>query len=333
MKRVIVAPPIEAPPIEVPVSALERFAADARAGLGHAGQKTLPSKYLYDAVGSALFEAICQLPEYGLTRAEEMILSRHAGEIVAHLPSPVRVAELGSGSGRKTRWILSALARRQEVNYHPIDISAAALAECERELGGIPGVRVVPTHGDYLEGLAQVTGQVGYDERMLLLFLGSTIGNFDRPAAVPFLRGLRAALQPGDGLLLGTDLVKPIERMLLAYDDPAGVTAAFIRNLLARVNRELDADFDLAHIAHVVRWDAGERRVEMYLRSEIRQRVCVRGADLLVTLEPGETIWTESSHKYTLEEPIEMGRGAGFRSAGQWVDQAWPFADTLLVAE
>jgi len=328
VKRALVAPPIETAP-----SALAKFAADVRAGMGHEGQKTLRSSYLYDAVGSALFEAITLLPEYGLTRADEHLLSRHSSEIVSGLASPVRVAELGSGTGRKTRWILSALARRQDVAYHPIDISSAALAECERELGRLPNVRVLPTHADYLEGLAQVAHRRLPGERLLLLFLGSTIGNFDRPMAVPFLRGLRAHLEPGDALLVGTDLVKPIERLLLAYDDPAGVTAAFNRNVLGRINRELDADFDLTCFTHVARWDDVERRVEMHLRSDVRQRVRIRGADLVVTFEPGETIWTESSHKYTPEEPIEMGRRAGFRSAGQWFDAAWPFAETLLIAE
>jgi L-histidine N-alpha-methyltransferase len=328
MKREVVAPAIETAP-----TALERFAADVRAGLGKDGQKTLPSKYLYDTVGSALFEAICLLPEYGLTRADERLMSRHAGEIVDALPSPIRIAELGSGTGRKTRWILGALARRQEVFYHPIDISAAALAECERELGSLPNVRVIPTHADYLDGMAQVAQRRLPGERFLLLFLGSTIGNFDRPFAVPFLRGLRARLEPGDALLLGSDLVKPIERLLLAYDDPAGVTAAFDKNVLARINRELGGNFDLSRFTHVARWDDAERRVEMHLRADERQRVRIAGANLVITLEPGQTIWTESSHKYTPEEPIEMGRRAGFGAGGQWIDAAWPFAETLLVAE
>src|SRR3989440_8131209 len=184
------------------------FAADVRESLTKAGQRELPSKYLYDEVGSALFETICVLPEYGLTRADARLLERHAGEIVSRLPSPVQVAELGSGSGKKTRWILEALSRRQKTYYYPIEISPFALAACEKELGQIDLVSVVGHEQPYLEGLRAVTQRRDQDEHLLVLFLGSTIGNFDRDAADSFLREVRSTLREGDALLLGTDLEK-----------------------------------------------------------------------------------------------------------------------------
>ncbi len=305
---------------------------EVRDGLGRTGQKTLPSKYFYDAVGSTLFEAISQLPEYGLTRAGERILSERATEIVRRIPLPVRVAELGSGSGRKTKYVLAAMAERQPVVYHPIDISSAALQDCEREMGQIPTVRVASVHAEYLDGMAIIAKERRNGERLLVLFLGSTIGNFERDAADAFMRELRGTLQTGDTLLLATDLVKPVDQMIRAYDDPAGVTAAFNKNLLVRINRELDADFDLTRFAHEARWNADDRCIEMHLRSTVRQRVAVRGADLIVPFEENETIWTESSHKYTPEEPAAIGRRAGFEEGGQWLDRDWPFAQTLLVA-
>ena len=226
------------------------FAADVRESLTKAGQRELPSKYLYDEVGSALFEAICVLPEYGLTRADARLLEKHAGEIVSRLPSPVQVAELGSGSGKKTRWILEALSRRQKTYYYPIEISPFALAACEKELGHIDMVSIVGYEQPYLEGLRTVAEGRAEEDHLLVLFLGSTIGNFDRDAGETFLREMREILQPGDALLLGTDLEKDVELQMLAYDDPAGVTAAFNLNLLARINRELGADFDLSCFRH-----------------------------------------------------------------------------------
>src|SRR5882724_9326614 len=227
--------------------ALAEFAEDVRIGLTKPGQREILSKYLYDEVGSALFEAICLLPEYGLTRADTRLLQRHAREMVARMPRPAHVAELGSGSGKKTRWILEALARYQHKFYYPIEISPAALAACEKELGQMDLVHIVGYEKPYFEGLRAVVNRREPGEHVCVLFLGSTIGNFDRPAADAFLRQVRSILEPGDSLLLGTDLEKSIEVQLLAYDDPAGVTAAFNLNVLARINRELGADFDLKH--------------------------------------------------------------------------------------
>lgn len=312
---------------------VSEFAADVRESLTKPGQRELPSKYLYDELGSALFEAISVLPEYGLTRADARLLQKYAGEIVWRLPLPVQVAELGSGSGKKTRWILEALARRQKTYYYPIEISPHALAACEKELGCIDLVSVVGYEQPYLEGLRSVANGRDPHDHLLVLFLGSTIGNFDRGAEEQFLREIRATLRPGDALLLGTDLEKSVELQLLAYDDPAGVTAAFNLNLLARINRELGADFDLTCFRHEVRWNQTDRCIEMHLRSTCRQTVHIPAANLRVALDENETIWTESSHKYKAEEIPGMAARSGFRCEAQWIDSEWPFAQNLLIAE
>ena len=316
----------------LPVRHVSEFSADVRESLTKAGQRELPSKYLYDEVGSALFEAICVLPEYGLTRADARLLEKYAREIVGRLPLPIQVAELGSGSGKKTRWILEALSRRQRTYYYPIEISPSALAACAKELGQIDLVSVVGHEQPYLEGLRTVAEGRGERDHLLVLFLGSTIGNFDRDAGEEFLSEMREILRPGDALLLGTDLEKSIELQLLAYDDPAGVTAAFNLNLLARINRELGADFDLSSFRHQARWNRVERRIEMHLRSMCRQTVHVPAASLRFMLDEDETIWTESSHKYQAEEIPEMAERTGFRCDGQWIDREWPFAQNLLIA-
>ncbi len=316
----------------LPIRHVSEFSADVRESLTKAGQRELPSKYLYDEVGSALFEAICVLPEYGLTRADARLLEKYSREIVGRLPSPIQVAELGSGSGKKTRWILEALSRRQRTYYYPIEISPSALAACAKELGQIDLVSVVGHEQPYLEGLRTVAEGRGERDHLLVLFLGSTIGNFDRDAGEEFLSEMREILRPGDALLLGTDLEKSIELQLLAYDDPAGVTAAFNLNLLARINRELGADFDLSSFRHQARWNRVERRIEMHLRSMCRQTVHVPAASLRFMLDEDETIWTESSHKYQAEEIPEMAERTGFRCDGQWIDREWPFAQNLLIA-
>ncbi len=309
------------------------FGAEVRSGLTQHAQKELPSKYLYDEVGSALFEVITALPEYGLCRADERLLKEHAEAIVRRLlPAPIVVAELGSGSGKKTRWILQALARRQRTRYYPIEISPTALAQCAKELGQMDWVSVVGFERPYLDGLHSVAASRRPGERLLVLFLGSTIGNFDRSAGEQFLTEVRRRLRPGDALLLGADLEKPLPQILRAYDDPLGVTAAFDLNLLARINRELGGDFDLASFRHLARYDATERRVEMHLLSLRRQEITIPGAACVARLEEGETIWT-SSHKYSAAEITEMGIRSGFRTEVQWVDGEWPFAQTLLVAE
>ncbi len=308
------------------------FASQVRAGLTKSGQKELPSKYLYDEVGSALFEVISVLPEYGLTRADERLLRTYADEMVNRLSFPVLVAELGSGSGKKTKWILEALSRRQRTTYFPIEISASALAQCAKELSHIDSVSIVGFERSYLDGLLAVAAGRKHGEHLLVLFLGSTIGNFERPAGEQFLTEVRRAMLPDDGLLLGTDLEKPLTEVLPAYDDALGVTAAFNLNLLARINRELEGNFDLSQFRHAIRYDQQERRIEMHLRSTCAQSVTIPKAKLTVKFEKNETIWTESSRKYQAEEVVQMAERTGFRCDAQWVDAEWPFAQSLLIA-
>lgn len=310
----------------------DEFARDVRAGLTRSPQKEIPSKYLWDDVGSALFEVISALPEYGLTRADERLLRKYSDEIVSRLRLPAMAAELGSGTGKKTRYILEALSRRQPTVYYPIEISSAALARCRTELGQIEMVSIVGFEREYLDGLRAVAARRAPGEHLLVLFLGSTIGNFDRAAGDEFLRALRRLMVPGDALLLGTDLVKPLPLLLSAYEDPIGATAAFNKNLLARINRELDADFDLTQFAHEIRYDQGERRIEMHLRSLARQTVTIPKAELSVSFQDGETIWTENCHKYTIQEVFQMAERTGFRCDAQWVDPEWPFAQNLWIA-
>src|SRR5580700_11331759 len=308
------------------------FAADVRAGLTRPGQKELLSKYLYDDVGSALFEVISHLPEYGLTRADERLLQRHASEIVERLDAPVAVAELGSGSGKKTRWILEALSRWQRTFYYPVEISRSALLMCQRELSDIDSLSIVGFEREYIDGLLEVAAHRQRGQHLFVLFLGSTIGNFDRPAGVKFLAEVRRILEPGDSLLLGTDLEKASAQLLQAYDDELGVTAAFNLNLLARINRELDADFDLAQFEHLAKINHEARSVEMHVRSMCRQTVHIPAANISVDFLEGETIWTESSHKYSPQEVFQMAPIAGFRCEAQWIDEQWPFAENLLIA-
>jgi len=310
------------------------FATDVRAGLMKEGQKEIPSKYLYDEVGSALFEVITVLPEYGLFRADERLLRENAEAIAAALPpGRVVVAELGSGSGRKTFWMLETLAKRQPTIYHPIEISPKALEECATKLGQVQDLDVRPVQQPYLEGLLSVTAERKPGEKLLVLFLGSSIGNFNGSEAERFLTEIRHALSAGDTLLLSTDLEKPPSQLLPAYDDPVGVTAAFNLNVLARINRELEADFDLSAFRHLARFDEIKRRIEMHLVSTRAQNVTIARAQCTVSFAAGETIWTESSHKYCPKDVIMMGRRSGFRPLKQWFDREWPFAQTLFVAE
>jgi dimethylhistidine N-methyltransferase len=254
----------------------------------------------------------------------------HAAEMISRLPGHALVAELGSGSGRKTRWLLEAIGRRHPVTYCPIDISPTALALCRHELADVPGLRFVGYERDYLDGLREVVSERKSAIPLLVLFLGSTIGNFRRLAATRFMREVRALLHPGDAFVLGVDLLKPEEQLLPAYDDALGVTAAFNLNLLGRINRELGGDFDLRRFAHEARFDPDARSVDMHIRSLDEQKVSIPGADVVVRFGRDETIWTESSHKFLAEEVVAMGEIAGFRCDGQWIDRSWPFADTLF---
>ncbi|MFZ1084726.1 MAG: L-histidine N(alpha)-methyltransferase [Terracidiphilus sp.] len=306
------------------------FAQDVRSGLGRAGQKELPSKYLYDDVGSALFEAITRLPEYGLTRAEERILREHSDDIAEHLTAHGMVVELGSGSGRKTRQILEALAHHKSMTYCPIEISSSALVRCERELDDMAHVSILGFETEYLDGLSRAVARRKPGDAVVVLFLGSSIGNFDRVPAEEFLRKIRRTLELGDSMLLGTDLEKPLAQLIPAYDDSLGVTGAFNLNLLARVNRELGGNFDLSRFEHVALFNTRERRIEMHLRSIASQTFTIDETNF--TLRCDETIWTESCYKYGRNEPAEMADRTGFKCVAQWMDVEWPFAESLLVA-
>src|SRR5688572_18603030 len=272
--------------------AADDFADDVRRGLT-ARPKRLPPKYFYDELGSRLFDAICLLPEYYLTRAEGEIFERHAREIVAAArrgAGRVTLFELGSGSAAKTRRIIEALLAGQEtLTYVPVDISPAALeASAHALLGDYAGLSVTAYAADYDSALPRLGESFEDGARALVLFLGSNVGNFDRAEARDFLRRVRAALRAGDLLLLGADLKKDAAVLEAAYDDALGVTAAFNLNLLARINRELGADFDLRHFRHVALYDAREGRVEMHLESAREQTVRVGALGLEVTFGAGE---------------------------------------------
>jgi len=308
------------------------FAACALNGLAHPEQKNLPSRFLYDEIGSSLFEVITVLPEYGVTRAEERLLRDHSPEIIGRLPDVTLVAELGSGSGRKTRHLLNALTHERPVVYCPIDISPTALLSCKSELCDIPSLNIVSFEDDFIDGLQRVVDGRTNDVPILVLFLGSTLGNFSRIAAVRFLSSIRSKLQRGDALLLGLDLIKPIPQLIQAYCDPIGVTAAFNLNLLARINRELNADFDVSLFKHVAKFNREAQSVEMHIESVCDQTVLIRDLDFRLEMKRGETIWTESSHKYAADELVVMGNSSGFSFDAQWIDAQWPFSETLFIA-
>ena len=314
----------------VPLDRQSEFMADVRAGLCRLGQKQLPPKYFYDELGSVLFDAITLLPEYGLTRADTRLLTEHARDVAALKHFSV-VAELGSGSGLKTRHVLQAIALDSNVTYYPIDISASALRRCEQEIGSIQAVEVTPIEDSYLNGLRRVRRLRKPRSAMLVLFLGSSIGNLTLAETDDLCRSVRREMQRGDVFLISTDLKKDVDRMILAYDDPVGVTAAFNLNVLARMNRELSADIDLARFEHEARYNVSEGRIEMHLRSTIDQIVNF-GSEFSVTFRRNETIWTESSYKYELSHIRELASRTGFRCDIQWVDEEWPFAQSVFVA-
>jgi len=277
--------------------------------------RQLPSRYFYDALGSALFEAICRLPWYQVTRAEERLLDTHAREIFELAGRPSHLVELGSGSGEKlARLIERGWSSSARLDIELVDVSGSALDAARHRLSSIDGVRVSMHQASYQQGLTTLSSSSGRQTRhrggsatggSLMLFLGSNLGNFDRPDAEVFLQSARAALMPGDAFLIGTDLVKPEADLLLAYDDPLGVTAAFNRNLLVRVNRELGGDFNLSRFQHRAIWNAEESRVEMHLVSDGHQHVRIAGTDVDLTFEHGESIWTESSYKFETTDIAE----------------------------
>jgi len=309
-------------PIEESTRAEEQVAAAVLTGL-RSLPRQLPPWLFYDEAGSRLFEEITELPEYYLTRTERGILAAHAGAMVERAADGMRlrIAELGAGSADKTRLLLKAAVERQGTAvYEPIDVSASALdAARERIEREIAGITVAPRVMDYTHGLELEAA--GHDERRLVLYIGSSIGNFDPHEALALLRRVRAGLKAGDGLLLGVDLVKDEAKLLAAYDDAAGVTARFNLNMLARLNRELGADFNPAAFRHRAVWNGMESRIEMHLESVCPQRVRVAALDFEVDFAEGETIHTENSYKYTAALAEQMIATAGFAVVGNWTDE------------
>jgi len=307
------------------------FADEVRAGLT-SHPKTLPTKYLYDDLGSKLFEVICLLPEYYLTRAEAAILRAHAPEIIAAAGDTVEIVELGSGTAAKTRLLLdAALARQGSLRYSPIDISRAALDETVAALNvEYPAITVEPQVSDYLEGLRRFSRN-GV-ERTLVLFLGSNIGNFEPLEAKRTLRAVRETLNMGDSLLMGADMKKDVAVIEAAYNDKLGVTAAFNKNLLLRINRELGGHFNLDTFRHKATYMVGESRVEMHLISDRGQDVDISTLDLTVHFEPGESVHTESSYKYDMHQLDTLANATGFDLTKTWTDATQSFSSNLLVA-
>ncbi|MGZ4788311.1 MAG: L-histidine N(alpha)-methyltransferase [Terriglobales bacterium] len=287
--------------------------------------KSLSPKLFYDTTGSELFERITELPEYYLTRTERAILTAHAGEIISAAGHNLSLIELGAGTASKTRLLIrAALERQPRLSFYPIDVSRSALDEAVASLNGdFRGLRVVPVVDDYSRGLGQLTKLSG---RKLLLYLGSSIGNFEPMQAAAMLRMMRNTLHVGDALLLGTDMVKPPEILIPAYDDAQRVTAAFNKNILAHINRELAADFNLDNFSHVALWNHECSRMEMYLESTRPQVVHIRHLGTCIHLNKGERIHTENSYKFTqpiVDAILDM---AGFVREQTWTDDKSWFA-------
>jgi dimethylhistidine N-methyltransferase len=314
-------------------SAVRQFADAVRQGLTMTPRRLDP-KYFYDDLGSALFNAICRLPWYPITRAELAMLGRHAGDIIVPAspgaPGAPRttIVELGCGSGEKLLALVEP-CRDRVAGIHLVDISRAALDETARRLDRAGFLDVTMHCGAYEDGLEVMSARANGRAPMLVLFLGSNIGNFDPDAARRFLAAVAGTLRPGDGLLLGADLVKPERQLIEAYDDPLGVTAAFNLNLLQRINRELGGTFDLSAWRHRAAWNAAESRVEMHLDGTRPQSVHVEAAALDLRFATGQGIWTESSYKYDPDAIVSVLARAGFGSERQWIDDRARFALTL----
>lgn len=315
--------------IEVEADAAVEDLADAvRAGLG-TDRKTLPCRFFYDEAGSNIFEQICEQPEYYPTRAEREILTEHAAEVAELFASRTVVVELGSGSSTKTRLLIEAfLQRHGALRYVPVDISRSILEESAQALlDSYPGLEILAIAAEYHHGLHKL--RAATFDRKLIVWLGSSIGNFDPAGAGSFLKRVRQAMDDDDRLLVGMDLRKSAEVLERAYDDTEGVTARFNKNLLARINRELDADFDLDAFEHRALWNEEAGRVEMHLESTSDQVAEIGKLDMSVELSEGETIHTENSYKFSLDEIRTIGAEAGYRLEKQWFDSGRRFSLNL----
>jgi L-histidine Nalpha-methyltransferase len=310
---------------------LAGLAEDVRNGLAAQPKRFLP-KYFYDELGSQLFEAICLLPEYYLTRAENEIFQRYAGEIADSVNGQVTLVEMGSGSASKTRLIIEALLRRQSsLLFMPVDISASAIESSSRILlQSYPRLAIEAYAADYFAGLAEL-GKTPR-QRTLALFLGSNISNFDIEEAHRFLRALRSVLRTGDALLLGADLRKDPAILEAAYNDSLGVTSAFNLNVLARINRELGGTFDLRSFRHRAFYNEEVGRIEIYIESLVEQTVIIKKLDLEVHFSAGELIHTENSYKYDIAGISRLARETGFECSRTWFDSLERFSSNLLLA-
>jgi L-histidine N-alpha-methyltransferase len=308
-------------------SAAHALRRDVRKGLAQT-PKSLPPKWFYDSVGSDLFDQITRLPEYYPTRAEAQILRTRAADIAATSGADTLV-ELGSGTSEKTRILLDALHGAGSLRrFIPFDVDASVLESAGTAIGAeYPGIEVDAVCGDFEEHL----GKIPHVGRRLVVFLGSTIGNLTSGPRSEFLAALSDSLQPGDALLLGTDLVKDVDRLVQAYDDAAGVTAKFNKNVLAVVNRELAADFDLEAFDHVARWNPAEERIEMWLRASTPQRVRIGDLDMNVDFAAGEEMLTEVSCKFRSEGIADELAAVGLRRVEWWTDEAGDFGLSLAV--
>ena len=321
---------------EAPSKLHEAVLHEALTGLT-ATQKTLTPWLFYDEIGSHLFEKITDLPEYYLTRTERALFSAYAEDIFREIAEPVTIAELGAGSASKTGILLkAAVAQQAEVLYQPIDVSPTALDEASASLAGVRGLTIQPQVANYITESYTLARPANH--RILALYIGSSIGNFSPEEAAEILGSLRKRLEPGDALLLGVDLApnavpdegKSVANLIAAYDDVSGVTAAFNKNVLTRLNRELDADFDLEAFAHRARWNAEASRIEMHLESLRAQTVHIDGKR--IEFAAGETIHTENSYKFTTSTLSTLLASASFAPTRTFQDPAHTFAVTLATS-
>jgi dimethylhistidine N-methyltransferase len=306
----------------------QQFAADVRTGLS-SSSKSLHCVYFYDEIGSRLFEKICQQPEYYCTRAETEILQKHAGDIADRSSDPIQIVELGSGSSAKTRILLEAfIEARLETSYVPIDVSPEILSESAEKLRDMfPALNVKPIAARYEDGMGELDPD---DGTILVVWLGSSIGNYDRREARKFLSRLREELSQNDSLMLGVDLIKDRKTLEAAYNDSSGVTEAFNLNLLARINRELGGAFDLNTFEHKAVFNESEGRIEMCLISREAQEVKIEALDMTVSFAKGEAIHTENSYKYHPDEIVSLAETIDMRLVQQWFDAQRQFSLSLF---
>jgi dimethylhistidine N-methyltransferase len=290
--------------------------------------RRLPPKLFYDAAGSRLFDEITGTPEYYPTRTERAMLQDFAGEMVRQAGKNLTLIELGAGSASKTQLLIQAVLRRQlRAEFYPVDVSSSALQGALASLNGhFPRLRVIPIVADYTHRLPGFNALAG---RKLVLFLGSTIGNFEPEEAEAFLKNVRRSLKPGDALLIGFDLIKDAEVLHAAYNDAAGVTARFNKNMLARINRELGGSFDLDAFEHVAFWNRRKSRIEMHLESVYEQTVWVEDLGRGFHFEQGECVHTENSYKFNISSIGRLLRRAGFKLEKSWTDSKGWFCEAL----